>query len=141
MVVALLFIPAVMAGCGDSALALVDLDLEVNVQEAGGEPVAHADVWLVDHALPKRLNDRDRWHFVCTTDPSGQCLGEVKYTYDVTYWPWTKRRGSPTSALDYELVIKSHDGVTSLGYLPRMTSLQLHGFEQVRFTAVVPDRP
>lgn len=133
----LFLVGASLWGCSDVGLALVNLDLEVTASSEQGAPISNREVWLVHHGLPRNADPSKRRHLVCTTDSSGWCAGEVRYSYDVYLPPWRKPKGPLTSGDDFEIAVKQEGQLRSLGFLPPLAGHQVQGFETVRFSGSI----
>lgn len=138
---ALVLLTATLSGCSDVGLGLVALDLEITVLSGEGAPVAGAAVWLQDHGLPAGTDPVKRRHQVCTTNTDGKCAGVVEYTYSVRRWPWEKTGEGRTAADRFELSVQRGDQSEFLGFLPPLTSAQLHGAEPVSYKGTVESAP
>lgn len=130
----MLLLAIAFPGCTDTGLALVALELEIVVVSADGVPMPNAEVLLEDHHLPRGNDPRKRHHYVCTTDRSGKCNGNVDYMYAVRRRPWQKVRTGPIPGGRFELLVQRGGQVESLGFLPQLRSDQLHGATPVSFS-------
>ena len=137
----LVILTATISACSDVGLGLVALELEITAVSEEGAPVAGAAVWLEDHGLPAGTDPVQRRHQVCTTDTGGRCAGAVKYTYSVRRWPWQAGGKDRTPADRFELSVQHEERSESLGFLPPLTTEQLHGAKPVSHRGIVESAP
>lgn len=129
------------SACADVGSALVDLRLSIGVKTSEGHPVSEAKIWFTDHKLPRQYRDNQPQSPICTTDRRGRCSAVVHYRYTVHRWPWQQApRSADTPPDRFELAATVEDGRRiSLGFLPPLTSSQLHGLEEVGFQTTVAE--
>lgn len=128
---------ATVIACGDSGSALISLRLEIGLETEAGSAVPDAPIWLEDNRFDWLPFSSKHRHYVCTTDRSGHCSGQVRYRYSVHRYSSETGHGPPTPPTRFEMKVEQGNRLVTVGYLPPLENHQLHGLATVDFVGTV----